>query len=158
MATAPATPSAVSHVGRWVLALGLRGVAGGAAHAVVAASISGLVQAGDGLGDLPGVIAVTAVIGAVVGGVIAVCVGLVTAPAAARAASRGSWGRMRPWVIGLPAAAIVVGALAVAPPWPTEPVEPFVLSDFLVTAVWFHVGPACWAAWFLHRLAGHWPR
>lgn len=157
MTTTPHTSTVVSHVGRWILALAARGVVGGVAHAVLATTLSALIQAGDGLGDLPGVMAMTAVIGAVVGGVIAVCVGLATAPAAARAASRGSWGRMRPWVIGIPAAAIVVAALAVVPPWPTEPVDPFVLSDFLVSTVWFYAGPACWAGWFLYRLTDRWP-
>lgn len=158
MTTALDTSSAVVHAVRWVLALTVRGVAGGVAHAALAATISAVIQAGDGLGDLPGVIGVTAVIGAVVGGVLAVCVGVVTAPAAARAASRGTWGCMRPWVIGLPAAAIVIVAVLVAPPWPTEPVDPFVLSDFIVTTVWFYVGPACWAGWFLYRLTDRWPR
>lgn len=157
MTTAPDTSSAVSHAGRWIIALAVRGVAGGVAHAVLAATVSAVIQAGDGLGDLPGVIAVTAVIGAVVGGVIAVCVGVVTVPAAARAASRGTWGRMRPWVIGLPAAAIVIVAAIVAPPWPTEPVDPFVPSDFLISAVWLYAGPACWAGWFHYRLTDRWP-
>lgn len=144
--------------GRWILSLAVRGLVGGVVHAVVAALVSLLLRGGEGAADLPGVLGVVSVIGGVVGLGLAVIVGLLTAPAAVRAAVRGSWGRLRPWVIALPTAALVAVAVALEPPWPSEPVDPFVLSDFLEGLVWFYAGPACWAGVFLYRLTARWPR
>lgn len=158
MTAVPDTTARVLSVGRWVAALAVRGLFGGVTHAVVATVVSAAIQLGEGAGDVPGLLAVGALVGAVVGVMLATIVGLVTAPMAIRAVARGGWGRMRPWVIGLPAAAIIVMALFIAPPWPTEPVDPFILSDFLMSVVWLYAGPACWAAWFLYRLTGRWPR
>lgn len=70
---------------------------------------------------------------------------------------RGRWGRLRPWVVALPTAALVAVAVAIEPPWPNEPVDPFALTDFVITLVWLYAGPACWAGLFLYRLTAHWP-
>lgn len=158
MTAAAETTAGLLSAARWVAALALRGLFGGVAHAALATVVTAAVHTGEGTVDLPGLPAVVALIGAGAGVMLATIIGVVTAPVAVRAATRGSWGRMRPWVIGLPAAAIVVVALLAAPPWPTEPVDPFILSDFLVGFVWLYAGPALWAAWFLYRLTGRWPR
>lgn len=158
MTLSPDTTPRKFYAGRWVAALAVRGLVGGMAHAAVAAVVSAAIHAGEGAGDLPGVLSVVGLIGAVVGVVLATIVGVVTAPAAVEAAVRGSWGRTRPWVIGLPVTAIVVAAVAIAPPWRIEPVDPFILSDFLASVVWLYVGPAGWAGVFLYRLTGRWPR
>lgn len=149
---------AASLAGRWIWSLAVRGLIGGVVHAVVAMIVSLLLQGGEGAADLPGMLGVVSVIGGVVGLALAVIIGLLTAPAAVRAAVRGNWGRFRPWVIALPTAALIAVAVVLEPPRPSEPVDPFVLSDLLEGLVWFYAGPACWAGVFLYRLTARWPR
>lgn len=66
-------------------------------------------------------------------------------------------GGLRPWVVARPTAALLAVAVAIEPPWPSEPVDPFELTDFVITLVWLYAGPACWAGMFLYRLTAHWP-
>jgi len=156
MTSSRTASSAPSSAGRWILSLAGWGLIGGVAHAFVASIVTALIEAGPVAADLPGVLMVLTLIGGVVGVVLATGIGLLTAPAAVRAATRGRWGHLRPWVIALPTAALVGIGVAIEPPWPIEPVDPFVLSEFLVSLVWLYAGPACWAGVFLYRLTARW--
>lgn len=147
----------MSNAAQWVRKLTGRGLLGGAAHAVMAGLTTFLIEAGHNTSDLPAMLVFLTTTGAAIGVLLATTAGLLTAPAAVRAATQGSWGHMRPWVIGLPVAAIVAAAVTIAPPWPTEVAAPTIWSDLLINAVWLHIGPACWAAWILHQLTADWP-
>lgn len=140
---------------RWVRDVSVRGAGAGAVHGVVGGTVSAAVD--PKVIPIWDLLALVAAFGVVIGLAVAMVVGTLTAPAAVLATVRGQGRWLRPLTVAVPAAALVAVAITTVPVWPLvgEGRTPGVLVENLV---WWHAGPACWAALVLFRLSGRWPR
>lgn len=139
---------------RWVRDVSIRGAGAGAVHGAVAGMVSAAVNWT--VADFWDMLDLVIVFGAVFGLAVAMVVGVLTAPSAVLATVRGQGRWLRPLTVSVPAVALVAVAFATFPVWPPAG-QSRTIGALFENLVWWHVGPAFWAALVLFRLTRRWP-